>query len=114
MDLFYRMEWPCHSVIFKLIIDLFHSNKITQGDKIDLLVSLMPNLNIEFIKELFNLLNLKNYLKIFESQTRPRFEINDENEKLLLALKENNLIDDYYETSKMEGYYKISKKRNSN
>lgn len=98
----------------ELIIDLFHSNKITQGDKIDLLVSLMPNLNIEFIKELFNLLNLKNYLKIFESQTRPRFEINDENEKLLLALKENNLIDDYYETSKMEGYYKISKKRNSN
>lgn len=98
----------------ELIIDLFHSNKITRGDKIDLLVSLMPNLNIEFIKELFNLLNLKNYLKIFESQTRPRFEINDENEKLLLALKENNLIDDYYETSKMEGYYKISKKRNSN
>lgn len=97
-----------------LIIDLFHSNKITRGDKIDLLVSLMPSLNIEFIKELFNLLNLKNYLKIFESQTRPRFEINDENEKLLLALKENNLIDDYYETSKMEGYYKISKKRNSN
>lgn len=98
----------------ELIIDLFHSNKITRGDKIDLLVSLMPNLNIEFIKELFNLLNLKNYLKIFESQTRSRFEINDENEKLLLALKENNLIDDYYETSKMEGYYKISKKRNSN
>lgn len=98
----------------ELIIDLFHSNKIAKDDKIDLFISLMPNLNIEFIKDLFNLLHLKNYLKIFESHSRPKFEINDENEKLLLALKENSLIDDYYESPTMEGYYKISKKRNSN
>lgn len=98
----------------ELIIDLFHSNKIAKEDKIDLFISLMPNLNIEFIKDLFNLLHLKNYLKIFESHSRPKFEINDENEKLLLALKENSLIDDYYENPTMEGYYKISKKRNSN
>lgn len=98
----------------KLIFDLFNSNKIIRDDKINLFISIMPTLNIENIKETFNILDLKNYLKIFESHSRPRFKINDENEKLLLALKENNLIDDYYETSKMEGYYKISKKRNSN
>lgn len=98
----------------KLIINLFHSNKITQDDKIDLFIALIPSLNIECIKECLKLLNLKNYLKIFESHSRPRFEINDENDKLLLALKENNLIDDYYENPTMEGYYKISKKRNSN
>ena len=98
----------------KLIFDLFNSNKIIRDDKINLFISIMPTLNIERIKETFNILDLKNYLKIFESHSRPRFKINDENEKLLLALKENNLIDDYYETSKMEGYYKISKKRNSN
>ena len=98
----------------KLIFDLFNSNKIIRDDKINLFISIMPTLNIESIKETFNILDLKNYLKIFESHSRPRFKINDENEKLLLALKENNLIDDYYETSKMEGYYKISKKRNSN
>lgn len=98
----------------KLIINLFHSNKITRDDKIDLFIALIPSLNIECIKECLKLLNLKNYLKIFESHSRPRFEINDENDKLLLALKENNLIDDYYENPTMEGYYKISKKRNSN
>lgn len=98
----------------KLIFDLFNSNKIIRDDKINLFISIMPTLNIESMKETFNILDLKNYLKIFESHSRPRFKINDENEKLLLALKENNLIDDYYETSKMEGYYKISKKRNSN
>lgn len=98
----------------KLIFDLFNSNKIIRDDKINLFISIMPTINIESIKETFNILDLKNYLKIFESHSRPKFKINDENEKLLLALKENNLIDDYYETSKMEGYYKISKKRNSN
>lgn len=98
----------------KLIINLFHSNKITRDDKIDLFIALIPSLNIECIKECLKLLNLKNYLKIFESHSRPRFEINDENDKLLLALKENNLIDDYYENPTMVGYYKISKKRNSN
>lgn len=95
----------------KLIINLFHSNKITRDDKIDLFIALIPSLNIECIKECLKLLNLKNYLKIFESHSRPRFEINDENDKLLLALKENNLIDDYYENPTMEGYYKISKKK---
>lgn len=98
----------------KLIINLFHSNKITRDDKIDLFIALIPSLNIECIKECLKLLNLKNYLKIFESHSRPKFIINEENEKLLLALKENNLIDDYYENPTMEGYYKISKKRNSN
>lgn len=98
----------------KLIINLFHSSKITRDDKIDLFIALIPSLNIECIKECLKLLNLKNYLKIFESHSRPKFIINEENEKLLLAFKENNLIDDYYENPTMEGYYKISKKRNSN
>lgn len=98
----------------KLIINLFHSNKITRDDKIDLFIALIPSLNIECIKECLKLLNLKNYLKIFESHSRPKFIINEENEKLLLALKENNLIDDYYENPTMKGYYKIRKKRNSN
>ena len=95
----------------ELIINLFNSNKITRDDKIDLFISLMPSLNIEYIKEFLKLLDLNNYLKIYESHSRPRFEINDENEKLLLALKENNLIDDFYENPTMEGYYKINKKK---
>lgn len=98
----------------KLIIDLFHSNKITRDDKIDLFISLMPSLNIECIKGLLELLGFKNYLRIFESHSRPRFTINDKNEKLLQALKENSLIVDYYENPRMEGYYKIIKKKSPN
>ena len=34
-------------------------------------------------------------------------EINDENEKLLTAFKESNLIDNYEKSPEKEGYYKI-------
>ena len=45
----------------KLIFDLFNSNKIIRDDKINLFISIMPTLNIESIKETFNILDLKNY-----------------------------------------------------
>ena len=40
-------------------------------------------------------------------RSRPKFEINDENEKLLTAFKESNLIDNYEKSPEKEGYYKI-------
>ncbi|UKI35608.1 MAG: hypothetical protein L6V93_16010 [Clostridiales bacterium] len=51
--------------------------------------------------------NLTDYLKIFDTRSRPKFEINDENEKLLVAFKEAGMIDNYEESSEKEGYYKI-------
>ena len=42
-------------------------------------------------------------------RSRPKFEINDENEKLLTAFKECNLIDNYTESFEKQGYYKIIK-----
>ncbi len=59
------------------------------------------------IDNMLTLLNLTDYLKIFDTRSRPKFEITDENEKLLIAFKEKNLIDSYEESSEKEGYYKI-------
>lgn len=68
---------------------------------------MIPNLSEDNIKEILTLLNLTDYLKIFDTRSRPKFEINDENEKLLTAFKESNLIDNFEECSEKEGYYKI-------
>lgn len=67
---------------------------------------MMPDLDESLIKEILTLLDLTDYLKIFDTRSRPKFEINDENEKLLTAFKENKLIASY-ENSEKEGYYKI-------
>ena len=91
----------------KLKNDLLHSDKVNRDVKIDLLIAMMPDLSVDYIKEILTLLNLTNYLKIFDTRSRPKFEITDENEKLLIAFKEKNLIDSYEESLEKEGYYKI-------
>lgn len=94
------------SVSEKLKNDLIRSDRLNRDLKVDLLISMMPDLDDSLIKEILTLLDLSDYLKIFDIRSRPRFEINDENEKLLTAFKENKLIASY-ENSEKEGYYKI-------
>lgn len=87
--------------------NLLYSDRVTRDEKIELLITIMPELCSDRLKEILTLLNLTDYLKIFDTRSRPRFKINDENEKLLSAFKENNLIDNYQKNPNKEGYYKI-------
>lgn len=96
-----------NAVSERLKNDLIHSDRVTRDVKIDLLIAIMSNLSKDNIKNILTSLNLTDYLKIFDNRSRPKFEINDENEKLLTAFKKNNLIDNYEENSEKEGYYKI-------
>ena len=86
---------------------LLHSESLNRAVKIDFLIAIMSDLCEDSIKEFLGILNLTDYLKIFENRSRPKFEINDENKKLLTAFKENNLIDDFQENPEKIGYYKI-------
>lgn len=80
---------------------------MTRDKKIDFLIAIMPELCRDRIKEILTILNLTDYIKIFDTRSRPKFEINDENKKLLTAFQENNLIDSYQENSEKKGYYKV-------
>lgn len=91
----------------KLTNNLLHSERVNRDEKIDLFIAIIPVLCEDSIKGILTLLNLTDYLKIFDTRSRPKFEINDENEKLLTAFKESNLIDSYEENPEKEGYYKI-------
>lgn len=97
----------------ELIGKLFHAEKLGKNAKINLLIAIMPTLSVDRIKEILTILKLDNYIKIFTPRTKPRFEINDENEKLLAAFKRNGLIHDYVESSENEGYYSITKAKPS-
>ena len=92
--------------------NLLYSDKVTRDEKIELFIAIMPELCSDRLKEILTLLNLTDYLKIFDTRSRPKFKINDENEKLLTAFKENNLIDNYQKNPNKEGYYKIFRLKN--
>ena len=91
----------------KLKSNLLCTDKLNKDIRIDLLIAIMPSLSEDYIKEILALLDLTNYIKIFDTRSRPKFEINDESEKLLTAFKEKGLIGNYEESQDKEGYYKI-------
>lgn len=95
----------------KLKDNLIRSDRLDKDIKIDLLIAIMPALDEDYIKEVLSLLGLTNYIKIFDTRSRPKFEINDENEKLLTAFKTKGLIYNYEESQDKEGYSKITKAR---
>ena len=98
-----------NSVSQKLTNNLLHSERVNRDEKIDLFIAIIPVLCEDSIKGILHLLNLTDYLKIFDTRSRPKFEINDENEKLLVAFKKAGMIDNYKESSEKEGYYKITR-----
>lgn len=65
----------------------------------------MPDLSVVRIKEVLVLFNLTDYLKILETRSRPKFEINDKNEKLLASFKAKKLIYAYEKCPERDGYY---------
>lgn len=91
----------------KLKDDLLHAEILNREIKIDLLISMMPALSKECIKEYIVLLDLRDYNKIFDFRSRPKFQISEENEKLLTAFKKKGLIENFEESLDREGYYKI-------
>ena len=99
------------SVSEKLKNNLLYSDKVGRDMKIELLITMMPDLSEGYIKKILALLDLTEYIKIFDTHSRPKFEINDENEKLLTAFKEKGLIHNYEKIPDKEGYYKVVRKK---
>ena len=100
-----------NSVSEKLKDNLLRSEKVKRDERIDLFIALMPDLSVVRIKEVLVLFNLTDYLKILETRSRPKFEINDENEKLLAAFKAKKLIYAYEKCPERDGYYKVVRHR---
>lgn len=94
--------------------NLLHSDNLSRDIKIDLFIAMMPSFNDASIKENLALLDLTDYLKIYDTRRRPKFEINDVSEKLLTAFKEKKLIYSYEESTEKEGYYKIVRTKLAN
>ena len=56
------------SVSERLKNNLLHSDRVSRDEKIDLLIAIMPELCGDSIKEILTLLNLTDYVKIFEDR----------------------------------------------
>jgi hypothetical protein len=92
----------------ELLKVLFVSEELNEDQKIDLFISLVPNLEKSLCKEYLDLLHLGEYKKLFDYNSKPRFEINIINQRLLTAFKDNGWIHDFQEAQERDYYDIIS------
>lgn len=97
-----------NSISEKLKNEIFNCSELDKDEKINLLSEWIPVISKEKIKEILILLNLTEYLKIFDARSRPKFPIDRQSKVLLTAFKEASLIQDYEESG---DYYKIIRRK---
>ncbi|WP_254506345.1 YobI family P-loop NTPase [Bacillus altitudinis] len=94
----------------KLLKKLITSKELEDNMKIDIFISSFPNLDQETCKGYLDLLGFKKFIRLFEEGSRPQFEKNEVNSKLLDAFKQRNWISDYQDNINKAGYYKVIRK----
>lgn len=97
----------------KLIDNFLIDVNTARENKMCLLVKLIEILPKDQLIKDFNMLGLEEYVKIFDSHTRPKFEITNENVHLLEALVQNGLICEYRE-DKSGKWYQIYRQKPRN
>ena len=96
-----------------LLHKLFISEKLGENKKIDLFIQALPYkyMHVAERRQALKSMQLDEFNKIWNRGT-PKIKCCDEYSRLLLALKAQGLIQDFYVGNKQEKYYRITK-RNS-
>lgn len=90
---------------------LLYSRELNNESRIDLLIAMLSDLDMEYVKTLLAEWGLFDYIKIFDNRSRPRFIINSTNKKILDAFREKGWIERYEEDANKAGFYKIKKRK---
>jgi hypothetical protein len=83
-----------YSIGYELLSELIDNEKINEEDKKNLIVISIKFLKNSEIYNCFQKLNMTDYMSLF-NRKRPKFEVNDINEKLLTALKGKEIINKF-------------------
>ena len=86
------------------------SENIEEDEKMRLIVAEIATAEQTTVCRYLSILGLNEYIKVFDSHSRPKFEINDQNNELLEAFKQRAWIFEYLEDDTRAGYYKIRRR----
>ncbi|HBC0640016.1 TPA: hypothetical protein I8541_000001, partial [Serratia marcescens] len=91
-----------------LLKDLFVAGDLNMQNKIALLIALLPgkDLSKAICKEYLDLLGLSEFSKIL-GRGKPKIEVNETNQRLLTALRDNHFFSDFGVDDENPPYYKI-------
>lgn len=91
-----------------LLKDLFVAGDLNMKNKIVLLIALLPSKDLSkaLCKEYLDLLGLSEFSKIL-GRGKPKIEVDETNQRLLTALRDNHFFSDFEEDDENPPYYKI-------
>lgn len=90
--------------------DLLRANEISFEVKVHLLAAMIPNIGQTEVSKCLSILGLTDFIQIFDSHSRPKFEITDPNTELLDAFKQKKWIYEYLEDDNRPDYYRIRRR----
>lgn len=90
---------------------LLYSRELNIESRIDLLIAMLSDLDMEYVKPVLAEWGFDDYIKIFDNRSRPRFEISPISKKILEAFKKKRWIQNYEEDGKKPGLYKIIRRK---
>lgn len=100
-----------YSVGYELLAELIDDEKINEDNKQNLIAISIKNLKNSEIYKCFEKLNMIDYMSLF-NRKKPKFEVDDSNERLLKALMDKGIINkfDIYSEDDVEYYIANGKK----
>ena len=100
-----------YSICYELLLELIDAEEIVEDDKQSLIAISIKNLKNAEIYKCFEKLNMTDYMSLF-NRKKPKFEVNDSNERLLIALRDKGIINkfDTYSEDDIEYYIANGKK----
>ena len=90
---------------------LLYSRELNIESRIDLLIAMLSDLDMEYVKPVLAEWGFDDYIKIFDNRSRPRFAISPISKKILEAFKKKRWIQNYEEDGKKPGFYKIIRRK---
>ena len=89
---------------------LLSAEDVEASEKIDLFAAMIPDIDKTQACKYLSLIRQEEYTQIFDSHSRPKFEINEQSETLLEAFRQKGWIHEYLEDESRPGFYKIRRK----
>lgn len=89
---------------------LLATSAISIEDRIALFAAIIPHIEQADTRKYLSMLGLDNFSKIFDSHSKPKFEITSQNQHILDAFKLKGWIYEYVEDESRPGYYKIRRR----
>lgn len=106
-DTIFDAEYPLSIELYEELLEADHLSK---DDKVEFSILILPKFNEQECKNYFNKLGLTNYIKLF-SRGRPKFEVNETNERILKIFEQKKWITSFDYTKDDTNYYRAYRKK---